>query len=196
MQTLRETIQKEYREVIERRVFTGSLLTPWNHSLLSQLISIALLDVTLSCYGHLSDLFSLILFLNSIWTVTGTHANEEVRRSYFKVDLALAAVFICGPSWFLQTIDQLIETGNGDQIFAKAIQEQGRGQVLLLGFILLCSHLSWTLQILEEAWNELYFVFHLQVLDTLAEIQERHDAVRDIEKKLLELQQVLSLAEI
>ncbi|CAL9078945.1 unnamed protein product [Musa textilis] len=84
-QTLRETIQKEYREVIERRVFT----------------------------------------------VTGTHANEE-------------------------TIDRLIETGNGDQIFAKAIQEQGRGQVL----------------------------------DTLAEIQERHDAVRDIEKKLLELQQI------
>ncbi|RZR85664.1 hypothetical protein BHM03_00012683, partial [Ensete ventricosum] len=29
-----------------------------------------------------------------------------------------------------------------------------------------------------------------QVMDTLAEIQERHDAVRDIEKKLLELQQV------
>ncbi|RWW20981.1 hypothetical protein GW17_00014880, partial [Ensete ventricosum] len=44
--------------------------------------------------------------------------------------------------------------------------------------------------------NEHCFVLHLQVLDTLAEIQERHDAVRDIEKKLLELQQVLSLAEI
>lgn len=30
----------------------------------------------------------------------------------------------------------------------------------------------------------------LQILDTIAEIQERHDAVRDIEKKLLELHQV------
>lgn len=28
-------------------------------------------------------------------------------------------------------------------------------------------------------------------MDTLAEIQERHDAVRDLEKKLLDLQQVL-----
>lgn len=28
-------------------------------------------------------------------------------------------------------------------------------------------------------------------MDTLAEIQERHDAVRDLEKKLLDLHQVL-----
>ena len=32
---------------------------------------------------------------------------------------------------------------------------------------------------------------HLQILDTVAEIQERHDAVRDLERKLLELQQVM-----
>lgn len=30
----------------------------------------------------------------------------------------------------------------------------------------------------------------VQILDTVAEIQERHDAVRDIEKKLLELHQI------
>lgn len=84
-QTLRENIHQEYREVVERRVFT----------------------------------------------VTGTRADEE-------------------------TIDQLIETGDSEQIFQKAIREQGRGQVM----------------------------------DTLAEIQERHDAVRDLEKKLLDLQQV------
>jgi hypothetical protein len=29
-----------------------------------------------------------------------------------------------------------------------------------------------------------------QILDTIAEIKERHDAVRDIEKKLLELHQI------
>ncbi|KAG6486696.1 hypothetical protein ZIOFF_055275 [Zingiber officinale] len=75
-QALRETIQREYREILERRVYT----------------------------------------------VTGTHTDEE-------------------------TIDRLIETGNGEQIFAKAIQEQGRGQ-------------------------------------THSEIQERHDVVRDIERKL------------
>ncbi|KAI3906163.1 hypothetical protein MKW92_007905 [Papaver armeniacum] len=84
-QILRQNISQEYREVVERRVFT----------------------------------------------VTGTRADEE-------------------------TIDQLIETGDGDQIFQKAIQEHGRGQVM----------------------------------DTLAEIQERHEAVRDVEKKLLELQQI------
>ncbi|GFQ02490.1 putative syntaxin-131 [Phtheirospermum japonicum] len=84
-QTLRENIHQEYREVVERRVFT----------------------------------------------VTGTRADEE-------------------------TIDNLIETGDSEQIFRKAIQEQGRGQIM----------------------------------DTLAEIQERHDAVRDLERKLLELHQI------
>ncbi|KAH6798941.1 syntaxin of plants 131 [Perilla frutescens var. frutescens] len=84
-QTLRENIHQEYREVVERRVFT----------------------------------------------VTGTRADEE-------------------------TIDQLIETGDSEQIFQNAIREQGRGQIM----------------------------------DTLAEIQERHDAVRDLEKKLLDLQQI------
>ncbi|KAH9325736.1 hypothetical protein KI387_005914, partial [Taxus chinensis] len=84
-QILRQMIQDEYREVVERRVFT----------------------------------------------VTGIKADEE-------------------------TIERLIETGDSEQIFQKAIQEQGRGQIM----------------------------------DTLAEIQERHDAVKDIEKKLLDLHQV------
>lgn len=35
--------------------------------------------------------------------------------------------------------------------------------------------------------------FPVQVLDTIAEIQARHDAVKDIEKKLLELHQVFPL---
>lgn len=84
-QTLRENIHQEYREVVERRVFT----------------------------------------------VTGTKADEE-------------------------TIDRLIETGDGEQIFQKAIQEQGR----------------------------------FRIMDTIAEIQERHDAVREVERKLLDLQQI------
>ncbi|GAB2254869.1 hypothetical protein Droror1_Dr00008647 [Drosera rotundifolia] len=84
-QILRENIHQEYREVVERRVYT----------------------------------------------VTGAYADDE-------------------------TIDQLIETGDSEQIFQKAIQEQGRGQIM----------------------------------DTLAEIQERHDAAREVERKLLELQQI------
>ncbi|CAL9106323.1 unnamed protein product [Musa textilis] len=66
-----------------------------------------------------------------VFTVTGNRADEE-------------------------TIDRLIETGNSEQIFQKAIQEQGRGQVM----------------------------------DTLAEIHERHNTVKDLERKLLELQQI------
>lgn len=84
-QTLRETIHQEYRDVVERRVFT----------------------------------------------VTGQRADEE-------------------------TVERLIETGDSEQIFQRAIQEQGRGRIM----------------------------------DTMSEIHERHEAVRDLEKKLLDLQQV------
>ncbi|KAL8228440.1 hypothetical protein R6Q57_016024 [Mikania cordata] len=56
----------------------------------------------------------------------------------------------------MQTINNLIETGNSEQIFQNAMKEMGRGQVV----------------------------------NTLEEIQERHDAVREIEKKLLELHQI------
>ncbi|KAG2645804.1 syntaxin-132-like [Panicum virgatum] len=84
-QNLRQTIQEEYREVVERRIFT----------------------------------------------VTGTKPSEEV-------------------------IDRLIETGSSEQIFERAIQ--GRGQILA----------------------------------TVEEIQERHDAVMEIEKRLMELQQIFA----
>jgi len=86
-QNLRQTIQEEYREVVERRIFT----------------------------------------------VTGTKPSEEV-------------------------IDRLIETGSSEQIFERAIQGTGRGQILA----------------------------------AVEEIQERHDAVMEIEKRLLELQQIFA----
>ncbi|XP_059284520.1 syntaxin-132-like [Lycium ferocissimum] len=84
-QTLRQRIDDEYREVVERRVIT----------------------------------------------VTGTRPDEE-------------------------TINNLIETGSSEQIFQNAIQGMGRGQVL----------------------------------STVEEIQERHDAVKEIERKLLDLHQI------
>ncbi|XP_042061241.1 syntaxin-132-like [Salvia splendens] len=84
-QSLRQRIEEEYREVVERRVIT----------------------------------------------VTGSRPDEE-------------------------TINNLIETGNSEQIFQQAMQESGRGQVM----------------------------------NTLEEIQERHDAVKEIEKKLLDLHQI------
>ncbi|KAB2622915.1 syntaxin-131 [Pyrus ussuriensis x Pyrus communis] len=82
---LRDTIHQEYRDVVERRVFT----------------------------------------------VTSVRADEE-------------------------TIERLIKTEYSEHIFRMAIQEQGGGQIM----------------------------------DTLAKIQERHDAVKDLERKLLDLQQV------
>ena len=84
-QELRARVNAEYREVVERRVYT----------------------------------------------VTGEHADDA-------------------------TIDELIEKGEGEQIFQKAILEQGRGHVM----------------------------------DTLAEIRERRDAVVELERSLLELHQV------
>ncbi|KAJ7551641.1 hypothetical protein O6H91_06G022800 [Diphasiastrum complanatum] len=84
-QALRQSFQDEYREVVERRIFT----------------------------------------------VTGKKADEE-------------------------TVDHLIETGESELIFKKAIQQLGRGQIL----------------------------------DTIGEIQERHEAVKDIERKLFDLHQI------
>lgn len=54
------------------------------------------------------------------------------------------------------TIESIIETGNSETFLQKAIQEQGRGQVM----------------------------------ETIKEIQERHDAVKDIERNLIELHQI------
>jgi syntaxin 1B/2/3 len=53
-------------------------------------------------------------------------------------------------------IDKMIDTGESETIFQKAIMEQGRGHAL----------------------------------DTLAEVQERHEAVKELEKSLMELHQV------
>jgi syntaxin 1B/2/3 len=55
-----------------------------------------------------------------------------------------------------ETLDHIIETGESETFLQKAIQEQGRGQVI----------------------------------DTIREIQERHDGVKEIEKNLLELHQI------
>jgi len=65
------------------------------------------------------------------FTITGEKANEEL-------------------------IENLISSGEGEDFLQKAIQDQGRGQIM----------------------------------DTISEIQERHDAVKDIEKNLIELHQI------
>ncbi|PWA39905.1 Syntaxin/epimorphin, conserved site-containing protein [Artemisia annua] len=85
----------------------------------------------------------------------GCGPGTGVDRSRTATTLALRKKFKDKVTEF-QTIDRLIETGDSEQIFQRAIQEQGRGQVV----------------------------------DTLAEIQERHDAVIEVERKLLELQQI------
>lgn len=72
---------------------------------------------------------------------------ETVERRYFTVT---------GENPDEKTVDMLISTGESESFLQKAIQQQGRGQVL----------------------------------DTIAEIQERHDAVKDIERNMRELHQV------
>ncbi|KAA8519862.1 hypothetical protein F0562_014048 [Nyssa sinensis] len=72
---------------------------------------------------------------------------ETVERRYFT---------ITGEKANEETIENLIESGESESFLQKAIQEQGRGQIM----------------------------------DTISEIQERHDAVKEIEKNLIELHQV------
>ncbi|KDP20894.1 hypothetical protein JCGZ_21365 [Jatropha curcas] len=72
---------------------------------------------------------------------------ETVERRYFT---------ITGEKPSEETIENLIESGESESFLQKAIQDQGRGQIL----------------------------------DTISEIQERHDAVKEIEKNLIELHQV------
>jgi syntaxin 1B/2/3 len=72
---------------------------------------------------------------------------ETVERRYFT---------ITGEKANEETIENLISSGESESFLQKAIQEQGRGQIL----------------------------------DTISEIQERHDAVKEIEKNLIELHQV------
>lgn len=72
---------------------------------------------------------------------------ETVGRRYFT---------ITGQKADEETIDNLISSGESESIVQKAIQEQGRGQIL----------------------------------DTISEIQERRDAIKEIEENLIELNQI------
>jgi syntaxin 1B/2/3 len=72
---------------------------------------------------------------------------ETVARRYFTVT---------GEKPDDDLIEEMISSGESETFLQKAIQEQGRGQIL----------------------------------DTISEIQERHDAVKEIEKNLLELHQI------
>ncbi|KAL9244549.1 hypothetical protein vseg_018318 [Gypsophila vaccaria] len=72
---------------------------------------------------------------------------ETVERRYFTVT---------GERPDEETIEKLISSGESESFLQKAIQSQGRGQIM----------------------------------DTVQEIQERHDAIKEIEKNLYELHQV------
>ncbi|XP_050896108.1 syntaxin-124-like [Lathyrus oleraceus] len=72
---------------------------------------------------------------------------ETVERRYFT---------ITGEKADEETIENLISSGESENFMQRAIQEQGRGQIM----------------------------------DTISEIQERHGAVKEIEKNLVELHQV------
>ncbi|XAR55461.1 hypothetical protein NMG60_11035533 [Bertholletia excelsa] len=72
---------------------------------------------------------------------------ETIERRYFT---------ITGEKANEELIENLISSGESETFMQKAIQQQGRGQIM----------------------------------DTISEIQERHDAVKEIEKNLIELHQV------
>lgn len=84
---------------------------------------------------------------NDLRNKIGREYKETVERRYYTVT---------GENADEETIDRLIETGESEGFLQKAIQEQGRGQIL----------------------------------DTIQEIQERHEGVKEMERNLKELHQV------
>ncbi|KAK4419447.1 syntaxin [Sesamum alatum] len=84
---------------------------------------------------------------NDLRQKMGSEYRETVQRRYYTVT---------GENPDEKILDRLIETGESETFLQKAIQEQGRGQVM----------------------------------ETIMEIQERHDAVKEMEKNLRELHQV------
>ncbi|KAF5755960.1 putative target SNARE coiled-coil domain, syntaxin domain, syntaxin/epimorphin [Helianthus annuus] len=90
---------------------------------------------------------SLMDDFQSLRTRMNDEYKETVARRYFT---------ITGEKPSDDVIEDLIANGEGEDFMQKAIQDQGRGQVM----------------------------------DTINEIQERHDSVKEIEKNLMELHQI------
>ncbi|BAF21752.2 Os07g0528900 [Oryza sativa Japonica Group] len=83
---------------------------------------------------------------------------RQIIQDEYRQGVARMVFTVTGEQPSDQVIDHLIETGSSEQIFEKAIQGIGRGQIIA----------------------------------TVKEIHERHDVVMEIEKKLLELQQIFA----
>lgn len=82
---------------------------------------------------------------------------EEFAIKYLHIYIDFLRYFtITGEKADETMIENLIASGESENFLQKAIQDQGRGQIL----------------------------------DTISELQERHDAVKEIEKNLIELHQV------
>ncbi|KAL6519320.1 hypothetical protein OROGR_018640 [Orobanche gracilis] len=97
--------------------------------------------------GLRKKLHDSMTVFNELRQKMSSEYRETVQRRYFTVT---------GENPDEKILDSLIETGKSETFLQKAIQEQGRGQVM----------------------------------DTIAEIQERHDAVKEMERNLMELHQV------
>ncbi|KAL3623447.1 hypothetical protein CASFOL_032263 [Castilleja foliolosa] len=97
--------------------------------------------------GLRKKLSDIMTRFNDLRQRMSSEYRETVKRRYYTVT---------GESPDEKILDRLIETGESETFLQKAIQEQGRGQVM----------------------------------DTIAEIQERHDAVKEMERNLMELHQV------
>ncbi|KAJ7561988.1 hypothetical protein O6H91_03G051300 [Diphasiastrum complanatum] len=100
--------------------------------------------ITNSLKKKLKDLMGEFQVLRE--KITGEY-KETIERRYYTVT---------GKQADDEVIEHIIETGESETFLQKAIQEQGRGQVI----------------------------------ETIREIQERHDAVKEIEKNLLDVHQI------
>ena len=94
---------------------------------------------------------------NSLKNLMGEFQNlRQLIMSEYKETVERRYYTVTGEKADDETIEHIIDTGESENLLQRAIQEQGRGQVI----------------------------------EVIREIQERHDAVKEIEKNLLELHQI------
>ncbi|XP_052161269.1 syntaxin-132-like [Oryza glaberrima] len=120
---------------------------------------------------------------------------RQIIQDEYRQGVARMVFTVTGEQPSDQVIDHLIETGSSEQIFEKAIQGIGRGQVeyrVQLHQYIICSFHVIKAGNSYNSAQMFHNCTYLQIIATVKEIHERHDVVMEIEKKLLELQQIFA----
>jgi len=154
MKSLRERMDRDVLQILEKAKFIKGKLEELDKANLSSRKipgcgqgSSTDRTRTATTNGLRNSLKKLMGEFQSLRQIIMAEYKETIERRYYTVT---------GEKADEETIDHIIETGESENMLQRAIQEQGKGQII----------------------------------EVIREIQERHDTVKEIEKNLLELQQV------